>query len=204
MREVVFIDIDTQLDFIMPQGKLYVQGAKTLLPNLKRLTRMALQSESLIISSLDTHIKNDPEFRHFPRHCLAGSPGQKKISATLLKEHNVIPQKILSKEQLFKKIKGHPQVVLEKNTYDVFANHNLPRLLKPFKTAFVYGLALDYCVKYAVLGLLQSGLKVNLIIDAAKPVDPKAGKALLNRFKNNGVRLIKTKDVLSEIKKYEY
>ena len=201
MKEIVFVDIDTQRDFILPQGKLYVKDAEKIIPNLKELTRIAANNQSLIISSVDTHIKNDPEFKQFPSHCLKGGPGQRKIPETLLKKHVFIPQEILNRGQLFDKIKGYPQIIIEKNAYDVFVNFNLLVLLRPFQAAFVYGLALDYCLKYAVLGLLQAGLKVYLIMDAAKPVYPEAERPLLSNFKKSGVRLIKTKDVPSEIRR---
>lgn len=200
MKEIAFVDIDTQYDFMLRQGKLYVKGAEEIIPNLEGLSQIALKNDILIISSVDTHIKNDPEFKQFPSHCIKGSPGQRKIPETLLKKHVFIPQKILDRRQLFNKIKGSKQIIIEKNTYDVFVNFNLLRLLRPFQAAFVYGLALDYCLKYAVLGLLQAGLKVYLITDAAKPVYPEAERPLLSNFKKNNVRLIKTKDVQSEIR----
>lgn len=195
VKEIVFVDIDTQVDFMLPKGKLYVPDAQTLIPNLRYLTRSALENDILIVSSVDAHIKNDPEFKQFPAHCVVGSKGQRKIPQTLLKRHISIPQKILSKNQLFGKIKGYPQLILEKNTYDIFSNFNLLRLLKPFKVAFVYGVALDYCVKYAVLGLLQAGLKVNLVIDATRSVNVKNGRRLLAKFEKNGVKLIRTEKI---------
>lgn len=201
MKEIVFVDIDTQVDFIMPEGRLYVQGAQTLIPRLKQLTEMASHNGIPIISSLDSHIKNDPEFKQFPPHCVVGSPGQKKIPEVLLRRQIVIPQKILNKKELLNKIKGYAQLIVQKNTYDIFVNMNLLQLLKPFTTAFVYGVALDYCVKYAVAGLLQRGLNVYIVSDAVKPVDPSEGRRLLSKFAHNGGVLIKTKQVVSEIRR---
>lgn len=198
--KIVFVDIDTQLDFIMPQGKLYVKGAKALIPALKRLTGIAKKFDIPIFSSVDTHIKNDPEFSQFPPHCVAGSRGQKKILQTLLKRRILIPQDALEKNELFDKIKGYPQLIFQKDTYDIFVNRNLSRALKPFKAAFVYGVALDYCLKYAVLGLLKAGLKVNLVVDAVKPVDAGAGKAILSKFKTSGVQLIRAKDAAVRVR----
>ena len=159
MKEIVFIDIDTQFDFMLPKGKLYVPEAEKLVPNLKLLTQAAFKNDILIISSVDAHSKNDPEFKQFPSHCVMGSRGQKKIPQALLKKHIFIPRKILTRKELFDKIKGRDQIIIEKNTYDAFTNFNLSRLLKPFNEAFVYGVALDYCVKYAVLGLYKAGLR---------------------------------------------
>lgn len=198
--KIVFVDIDTQFDFIMPQGKLYVKGAKALIPALKRLTGIAKKFDIPIFSSVDTHIKNDPEFSQFPPHCVAGSRGQKKILQTLLKRRILILQDALDKNELFDKIKGYPQLIFQKDTYDIFVNRNLSRALKPFKAAFVYGVALDYCLKYAVLGLLKAGLKVNLVVDAVKPVDAGAGKAILSKFKTSGVQLIRAKDAAVRVR----
>lgn len=208
MKDIVFVDIDTQFDFIMPTGKLYVHGSEDIIPNLKILTKLASKNSILIISSVDKHIMNEPEFKQFPPHCIKKSRGQKKIRQTLLKSHTFISPTTLKKREVFRKIKRYKQLILEKNTYDIFTplhqplgrgvtgftNSNLLQLLKPFKTAFVYGVALDYCVKYAVLGLLKLGVSVNLIIDATKPVDAKEGEILLKEFKEKGVGLIKTKE----------
>lgn len=204
MKEVVFIDIDTQIDFVLPHGKLYVPGAEMLIPYFKALTAIALKNDIQIISSVDTHIKNDLEFRQFHPHCVVGSRGQKKIPQTLLKQHVFIGQNILDKKELFKRMGWAQQLIFEKNTYDIFVNHNLLRALKPFHAAFVYGVALDYCVKYAVLGLLQAGLKVNLIRDATSSVNLEDGRCLLNSFKHHGVKLMTTKEIIPELSKPNY
>ncbi|HLD40685.1 MAG TPA: isochorismatase family protein [Candidatus Omnitrophota bacterium] len=200
MREIVFIDIDTQFDFMLPRGKLYIENSQDIIPNLKALTGAAYNNEILIVSTVDRHIKADPEFKEFPPHCVAGTSGQRKIPETLSKRQVFVPGKILNKGGFFDKIKSCPQVIFEKNAYDIFVNFNLWRVFRPFRAAFVYGVALDYCVKYAVSGLLQLGLEVNLVTDAIKSVDPKQEKPLLARFSRNGVRLVKTKELLSQIR----
>src|SRR5512135_1494803 len=89
-RPVCFIDIDTQRDFMLPGGALYVPRAETLLPALERLTRFAVDNGIPLISTMDAHETDDPEFARFPRHCVKDTPGYAKIPETLLPGHALI------------------------------------------------------------------------------------------------------------------
>ncbi|MCM8780142.1 MAG: isochorismatase family protein, partial [Candidatus Omnitrophica bacterium] len=108
MRKTLFFDVDTQYDFMYPQGKLYVRGAENIIPNLNTLTKFADKSKITIVSSLDAHIKNDPEFRQFPQHCVAHTKGQRKISQTIARHTK--------------------QIIIKKCTFDVFSNPKAKRI----------------------------------------------------------------------------
>src|SRR5436190_23050104 len=77
--KTVFVDVDTQIDFVYPAGALYAPGAETIVPALVRLNRHAAASGIPVISTMDAHTENDPEFRHWPAHCVAGTIGQQKV-----------------------------------------------------------------------------------------------------------------------------
>ena len=47
----LFWDVDTQFDFMYPDGKLYVPGAETIIPNLQCLTSFAAQHQIPIVAS---------------------------------------------------------------------------------------------------------------------------------------------------------
>ncbi len=86
----VFWDVDTQVDFMSPDGKLYVPGAETLAPNLGRLTDYAHANRITIIASADDHvmahaeISETPDFQDtFPPHCMRGTPGQRLYGVRL-------------------------------------------------------------------------------------------------------------------------
>jgi len=64
-RNLVFWEVDTQADFMLPGGKLYVPGAERLLPNIRRLTDAARQGRVLLVSHGCHHAKDDPEFKTF-------------------------------------------------------------------------------------------------------------------------------------------
>ena len=52
-------------------------------------------------------------------------------------------------------------------------NRNVVKFLDKLRveTAIVYGVATDYCVKDAVVGLLKRGIKVSIVEDAVKGID---------------------------------
>ncbi len=79
------------MDFLGPTGKLYVPGARKIVPNLRDLTLWASRHEVLIVASMCAHREGDPEFQQYPPHCLAGTPGQEKIPETRLPKQAVIP-----------------------------------------------------------------------------------------------------------------
>ena len=51
---MVFVDVDTQADFLLPGGRLYVPGAEKLLPTLARLRDFAEQHNIPVLTSTDS------------------------------------------------------------------------------------------------------------------------------------------------------
>ena len=93
MPRVIFWDVDTQYDFMKADGKLYVPEAEHVIPNLKRLTDYAHSHGIRIVASADDHVMSHAEISEqpdwkttFPAHCLRGTPGQKKIPETALRD----------------------------------------------------------------------------------------------------------------------
>jgi nicotinamidase/pyrazinamidase len=166
--KTVFFDIDTQLDFLYPAGALYVPGAESIVPQVAALNRYAAERGIPVVSTMDAHTENDPEFQAWPPHCVAGTAGQHKPSATLLEPRTTIP----STPQAFD-IENIRQILLEKQSVDCFTNPNLPALLERLGAAHcvAYGVVTEICVKNAALGLLKSGRKVTLVTDAVRSLD---------------------------------
>ena len=111
----LFIDVDTQLDFLYPAGALYVPGAEHIVPALAHLNHYAARHGIPVISTVDAHTEDDPEFRFWPKHCVAGATGQHKPEATLLARRVVVPNR-----ECDVAIEGAQQIVLEKQTVDAF------------------------------------------------------------------------------------
>src|ERR1700728_2944367 len=82
-RNVVFWEVDTQADFMLPGGKLYVPGAERLLPNIRKLTDAARQGRVFLVSHGCYHTQDDPEFQTFPPHCIKGTAGSALLPEAL-------------------------------------------------------------------------------------------------------------------------
>ncbi len=196
--EVVFWDVDTQADFILPGGKLYVPGAEQLIPNLKRLVDAARQGYVFLLGDADAHTMQDEEFKHWPPHCLQGTPGQRFLPETLTDRVLVIPN-----EKTFRipaDLSAYLQVILEKNTLDVFANPHTERVIERFDRRaeyVVFGVVTEYCVRLAAKGLLERGRRVALVKDAIETLNPADGNRAINELIAMGARLITTDEALA-------
>ena len=87
--KTIFWNVDTQKDFMDKDGKLYIQGAELIKPNLKRLTDLAKKYQITVINTGDYHdktskeISNTPDFKTtFPSHCMENTEGYKFIDET--------------------------------------------------------------------------------------------------------------------------
>jgi nicotinamidase/pyrazinamidase len=165
--KTVFVDVDTQIDFLFPAGALYVPGAERLLPAIARLNHFAAAQGIPLISTTDAHREDDPEFRQWPPHCVAGTTGQLKPAETLV---------------------GAGQIIVEKQALDVFSNPDFPALLDSLGADryVVYGVAAEYCVRCAITGLLATGKQVALVTDAIAAVNSEDGARALAEFAARG------------------
>ena len=205
---VVFWDVDTQVDFMRPEGKLYVPGAVEIGPALDELTRAAARPGIVRVASVCDHVLEDdelsdtPDFRNtFPPHCLRGTPGQAKVPETALADPLVVPNRPEDPALLASRLARHAgEVLIEKNHFDVFTNPNTSAVLDTLApdTIVVYGVAQDVCDAHAIAGFLKrGGLRVVFVEDAARPIDAARGAALLADWKRQGVEVMRTAEVLA-------
>ncbi|HLH16304.1 MAG TPA: isochorismatase family cysteine hydrolase [Bryobacteraceae bacterium] len=182
----VFVDVDTQLDFLYPAGALYVPGAERIVPAVARLNRYAASNGIPVVSTTDAHFEDDPEFAVWPHHCVAGALGQRKAEATLLARRAVVPNRPGDLA-----ISGAQQIVIEKQTVDVFAAPNLARVLDRLAAGryVVYGVVTEVCVLYAVRGLAKLGKPVTVVTDAIEAFNRPQGRQALEEACSLGAKL---------------
>ena len=206
-EDILFWNVDTQIDFIEPTGKLYVKGAEKLKPVLKKLTLFAEENQIRVVSTCDFHFVNSrelsahPDFKNsFPPHCMAGTPGAEFIPET----KPVLPAIVdwTARLAILPHLANKSQfrnIVIRKDAFDVFEGNpytvRILNLLRP-KKIFVYGVTTNVCVDKAVCGLAKMGFKVFVLEDAIKEL-PKIPLPF-KHWKDLGVKLIDA----GKVKKY--
>jgi nicotinamidase/pyrazinamidase len=197
-KSTVFFDVDTQRDFLLPDGKLYVAGADRIIPNLAAITNLARQLRIRIIASTDCHYSDDPELQRnggaYPDHCMADTAGQKKIEATALFDPLYIPNKDLGADEITAALTHRGEIVIEKQLFDVFAgNRNtsklLPMLLKDCRDVVVYGVYTEVCVRDAITGLRQYPVQTHVLVDAIADIGAE-GERYRTQWQAEGVELL--------------
>ncbi len=210
MPRVIFWDVDTQYDFMHADGKLYVPEAERIIGNLKRLTDYAHARGIRIVASADDHVLGHPELSDtpdwkstFPPHCMRGTPGQKKIPETALKDPLVIEPARADAKPLGERVRAHTgDLLFHKHRFDVFTNENVATVLDVIAPddIVLYGVATDVCDKAAIEGLLERRPHTRLFVvtDAVKGIDKDVSEQLLKDWGDEGVRLVRTKEVVEE------
>ena len=165
-------DVDTQFDFMLPVGKLYVPGAEETVPAMKRLVDAARAAGIVHVASADDHeltdaeISTEPDFvTTYPPHCLRGTRGARKIPET--DQEDPVPLALEPVPDRY--LEGREFLLLKKN-FDVFTNPHTERLLERLDPdeIVVFGVATDVCDDAAIRGFLARGLKVRFVEDAAR------------------------------------
>jgi len=191
---LVFLDVDTQMDFMLPTGSLYVPGAEEIVPNLKKLMTWAQTRGIPVLSSADAHPPDDPSFAQWPPHCVVGTPGQRRIPETQFPSATVVPNR---SGAFVPPHQWSGQFIVEKQEYDVSTNVNFDAILASlgFRRCVVFGVATEYCVLSSALALRRRGLPVDLVLDAIKAITAEGGRRALDEMTAAGVRMAMVADV---------
>ena len=199
-KKIIFWEVDAQEDFMTPGGKLYVPGAEKLLPNIRRLTDAARRGHALLVSHGCIHPEDDPEFAQFPPHCVTGTPGAKHVPDALTEKFITIPNEAGAK--LPADLQQFHQIVLEKQTLDVFETHHAEALLERLSRDaefIVFGVVTEYCVRLAAKGLLERGRRVSVVKDAIETLNPEEARRTMAELTALGAETITTDEALGRL-----
>jgi len=175
----LLVNVDSQIDFVMPWGALPVQGAtKIIEPGIRFLANLDPTVYFASLWTFDTHTPTkyigspenlgDPKANQpgFPIHCDKNTPGWANVFNPL-----IMPEDI-------------PLHILEKDVFNMWADPMAETIMfpplngvgpEPFAqflanlqdndvdTVTMMGVAADFCVKDAITGFLARGFKVEVV-----------------------------------------
>jgi nicotinamidase/pyrazinamidase len=199
-RNYIFWEVDVQADFMLPGGKLYVPGAEKTLPNIRKLTDAARRGEVFLVSHGCFHPADDPEFKQFPPHCLKGTAGAALVPEALAE--NVVWVKNEVDAKLPEDLYEFQQIVLEKQTLDIFESHHADAVVERLGDSaefVVFGVVTEYCVSCAVKGLLKRKRRVAVVRDAIETLAPEVGDKTLAELRELGATLVTTDEILTRL-----
>jgi|SRR5690242_16405500 nicotinamidase/pyrazinamidase len=197
-RKFIFWEVDTQADFMLPGGKLYVPGAEKLLPNIRKLTDAARQGRVFLVSHGCYHTKDDPEFATFPPHCIKGTSGAALVPEALTGKAVTVPNE--PNAAVPRDLSGYQQVLLEKQTLDIFQSRHADELLERLNRDaefVVFGVVTEYCVRFAAKGLLERGRRVSVVEDAIETLNVQDGNRTISELQALGAKFITTEQALT-------
>jgi nicotinamidase/pyrazinamidase len=204
LRNLIFWEVDAQVDFMLPGGKLYVPGAERLLPNIRRLTDAARKGCVLLVSHGCYHAPDDPEFKLFPPHCIKGTPGAAYVQEGLTDKILAVandPSAVLPED-----LSPYQQIHLEKQTLDIFESRHADELVKRLgdRAEFVvFGVVTEYCVRLAAKGLLKRDRRVSIVKDAIETLKAEDGRRAEEELRNLGAKFITTGEALAVSESHE-
>lgn len=179
-----YVVIDTQVDFMLPNGKLYVPDAEKLIPDIMSFLSSIDKSDTVLFTQ-DYHVRESynksEEAKLFPLHCEALTVGQE----------NVIPPGIVPCKTY----------VLNKDVFSMWETEDYSHIVESLffpegaevysRSKFiddmrdlhnnqvtVFGVAGDYCVLQAVQGFLERGFEVTIMPRLCQGISKNINQAL--------------------------
>jgi nicotinamidase-related amidase len=93
----------------------------------------------------------------------------------------------------------YQQILLEKQTLDIFASLHADELVKrldPNAEFVVFGVVTEFCVGFAAKGLLDRGRRVSVVKDAIETLNPQDGLRAISELQARGAQFIRSDQAL--------
>lgn len=191
MRFVIVVDM--QRDFVMGDGALPVPGAEALVEPANRfLAGLAPEETAGVLFTFDTHdaatYPGSPEAEQFPPHCYRNTPGWH-----LAVDPSVIDPRIpvfrLEKNVFAMWEEDHLHVVrMDDPDTAHHREHFFASLQGVVDEIVVVGVAADYCVRWAIDGLVARGFRVHVPADLTAGIGRHIHDVVAEHFAEHPVR----------------
>jgi nicotinamidase/pyrazinamidase len=191
--------IDVQNDFMRPTGKLYVPGAETLIAPLQaHIAAVGGDQDTAhslgIVFTYDTHLpevyETSEEAKSFPIHCIKDSDGwQLAVDPSVAR----VPIYKMEKGVFDMWHEPGPMILfyappprIPTVDRDLFF-HNMQ--LAGVHKIRVVGVAADYCVEWAIDGLLARGFEVEVIGRLTVGIERTIEQVVADKFADRAVTI---------------
>jgi nicotinamidase/pyrazinamidase len=211
-KKIIFWDVDTQFDFMKPQGALYVPGAEEIIDKVGEIRRFAMENGYSILSDVDWHRMDNPEISEqpdmkttFPPHAMAGTPGAERVGdlGDVPIDYVEIDEVNMAElQQLVQKDQFH--IVIRKQSLNVFDNpntHKLVDLVRP-EHVIAFGVALDCCVYYVLTELSKHrGVRLSLLTDATRGLHTRPDDDVYEELRRRGVEVTTFEKIVDRLRR---
>ena len=177
VKNAAFVIVDLVNDFV--NGKFGSSNAEKAA--VRTAETLDLQPDIPVIFTLDSHIKNDPEFRVWGEHCVIGTRGSELVDA----------------------LKSFEGFRIKKRHFDSFHDSDLDGLLRALNVNKIYisGISTDICVLHTAAGAFFRYYDITIVEDLCASIDPENHERALEDMKRNyGARIINSKEFIEEVK----
>jgi len=200
VKKTIFWDVDTQYDFMRPEGALYVPGAEEIIGKVGEVRRFAAENGYSILSDVDWHRRDNPEISGqpdmkttFPPHCMAGTPGAERVGDLGDVPIDYVEIDEVDMAELRKLVqKDQFHIAIRKQSLNVFDNpntHKLVDLVRP-EHVIAFGVALDCCVYYVLSELSQhEGVRLSLLADVTRGLQTRPDEQVYDELRQRGVEI---------------
>lgn len=206
----VFVNVDTQVDFMLPNGKLYVKDSEKIIPNLELLNKYIFDNKIKHLITRDCHyetskeLSNNPDFLNtFPEHCMINTDGYENISeSTPISIPSIINWYNNYTDDEIKQLIMNDEIIITKDEFSAFTgNKYTDTIINNLKNDgytdfYIYGVTTDICVSYIVDELLDRMFNVYLIMDATNYLNYDNYLLKMNKWNNySNFQAVLTKDI---------
>lgn len=189
-KKRILIDVDTQRDLFLAEGKACIRNHRRVLANIRRVMAWARRDHVRVISTAQIHLPNG----HNGDFCIAGTEGICKLHYTLRDRH-VVFESGDSTDLPRELLRDYDQIILCKRTDDPFEEPRAERILTETKASefIVIGGPTETALFHTVQGLLLRNKPVTVLIDAIGAHEKTAAEIALRKMQAKGAKLVESK-----------
>ncbi len=189
MKKYLII-VDVQNDFCLG-GKLAVKYGDRIIPNINKLTRSGKFDR--IIATQDWHPKDHVSFYTWPEHCVQGTEGAEFSSSLDQGQIQFIVRKGFNPD-----MDSHSGFFENDNKTPI----GLSDLIDGRRNeVYIVGIATEICVLKTALDAVNNHFYDTFVIeDACAGITDEVSKVAIETMRAVGIKIIKTKDIIGEIK----